>query len=71
MLNKVENIVAKGETAHYEQFLLWPQCFQKSSAAIASKCVYRLERVKTGILPAEMPNTVGDDGNVSLILSQI
>ena len=26
---------------------LWPQCFQKSSAAISSKCVCRWERVKT------------------------
>ena len=25
----VENIVGKGEIAHYEQFLLFPQCFQK------------------------------------------
>ena len=23
-----KNTVAKGEIAHYEQFLLWPQCFQ-------------------------------------------
>ena len=36
MLNKVENIVAKGEIAHHEQFHLWWQCFQKSSAASAS-----------------------------------
>ena len=43
MLNKVENTVAKGEIAHHEQFHLWPQCFQKSSAAIASK--YERERV--------------------------
>ena len=41
MLNKVENIVAKGEIVHDEQFQLWLQCFQKLSAAIASKCVYR------------------------------
>ena len=34
MLNKVENIVTKGEIA---QFNLWPQCFQKSSVAIASE----------------------------------
>ena len=27
----VENIVGKGEIAHYEQFLLFPQCFQKLS----------------------------------------
>ena len=44
MLNKVENIVAKGWIAHHEQFHLWPQCFQMSSAAIASKCVCRSER---------------------------
>ena len=25
----VENIVGKGEMAHYEPFLLFPQCFQK------------------------------------------
>ena len=25
----VENIVVKGEIARYEQFLLFPQCFQK------------------------------------------
>ena len=27
---RVENTVGKGEIAHYEQFLLFPQCFQKS-----------------------------------------
>ena len=36
MLNKVENIVAKGEVVHHEQYHLWPQCFLKSSAAIVS-----------------------------------
>ena len=35
VINKIENIVAKGEIAHHEQFHLWPQCFQNSSAAIA------------------------------------
>ena len=29
----VENIVGKGEIARYEQFLLFPQCFQKLSVA--------------------------------------
>ena len=38
-LNKVKNIVAKGEITYYEQFLLLPQCFQESSAADASKRV--------------------------------
>ena len=27
---KVENTVEKGEIAHYEQFLLFSQCFQKT-----------------------------------------
>ena len=26
----VENSVGKGEIAHYEQFLVFPQCFQKA-----------------------------------------
>ena len=29
----VENTVEKGEIAHYEQFLLCPQCFQKTCTA--------------------------------------
>ena len=28
---RVENIVGKGETAGYQHFLLFPQCFQKDS----------------------------------------
>ena len=35
----VENIVGKGEIARYEQFLLFPQCFQKLSVVDASKRV--------------------------------
>ena len=27
---RVENTVGHGEIAHYEQFLLFPQCFQKT-----------------------------------------
>ena len=27
---RVENTVGEGEIAHYEQFLLFPQCFQKA-----------------------------------------
>ena len=33
----VDNIVGKEEIAHYEQFLLFPQCFQKLSVVDASK----------------------------------
>ena len=29
----VENTVEKGEIAHYKQFLLFPQCFQKNFTA--------------------------------------
>ena len=37
----VENIVGKGEIAHYEQFLLFPQRFQKLCVVDASKWVSR------------------------------
>ena len=30
---RVENTVEKGEIARYEQFLLFPQCFQKACTA--------------------------------------
>ena len=30
LMKMVENTVGKGEIAHYEQFLLFPQCFQKT-----------------------------------------
>ena len=36
---QVENTVGKGEIAHYEQFLLFPQCFQKVCFPGASKSV--------------------------------
>ena len=31
LFDKVENIVGKGENAGYQQFLLFPLCFQKAS----------------------------------------
>ena len=36
-MNRVENIVAKEEIAHYKQYLLLQQCFQNKSAAEAPK----------------------------------
>ena len=33
----LEKNVRKGEIAHYEQFLLFPQCFQKLSCVDVSK----------------------------------
>ena len=53
---RVENTVGKGEIARYEQFLLFPQCFQKACVPGASKgvivyecgshCGVRLEKDK-------------------------
>ena len=37
--NWVQNIVGKEEIARYEQFLLFPQCFQKVSIVDALKRV--------------------------------
>ena len=37
--DQVENIVGKGEIARYEQFLLFPQCFQKQFVVDRSKRV--------------------------------
>ena len=37
---RVENTVGKGEIARYEQFLLFPQCFQKAPRSVKrSHCV--------------------------------
>ena len=49
LLNAVENVVAKGEIACFDQFFLLLQCFQESSAADVSKCVCRWERVNSNI----------------------
>ena len=43
---QVENTVGKGEIARYEQFLLFPQCFQKACFPGASKGVIVWEWVK-------------------------
>ena len=39
LFQPVENTVEKGEIARYEQFLLFPQCFQKACFPGASKGV--------------------------------
>ena len=43
---RVENTVGKGEIARYEQFLLFPQCFQKACFPEASEGVIVWEWVK-------------------------
>ena len=42
----VENTVGKGEIARYEQFLLFPQCFQKTCSADTLKPELVWERDK-------------------------
>ena len=42
---RVENTVGKGEIARYEQFLLFPQSFQKACFPGASKGIIVWERV--------------------------
>ena len=44
----MEKSVGKGKIPHYEQFLLFPQCFQKACFAGASKGVIVWEWVKKG-----------------------
>ena len=45
---RVEKTVGKGEIARYEQFILFPQCFQKACFPEASKDVIVWEWVKHG-----------------------
>ena len=46
----IENTVGKGEISRYEQFLLFPQCFQKACFPGASKGVIVWEWVKDIII---------------------
>ena len=41
----IENTVGKGEIARYEQFLLFPQCFQRACTADTQKPGLVWERV--------------------------
>ena len=43
----IENIVEKGEIAHFEQFHLFPQCFPKAFFFAVLKWVYMQERVNS------------------------
>ena len=47
---QVENTVVKGEIAHYEQFLHFPQCFLQACFPQASKGVIVWEWVKKGCI---------------------
>ena len=43
-----ENVVAKSEIAHFEQFQLFPQCFPKAFSLNVLKWVYMEKRVNAG-----------------------
>ena len=72
---RVENTVGKGEIARYEQFLLFPHCFQKACFPGASKGVIVWEWVKDlycshvkiracmGKAKKRVTNTVVKEGN--------
>ena len=46
---QIENTVGKGEIAHYKQFLVFLQCFQKACFPGASKSVIVLDWVNTNV----------------------
>ena len=50
----VENTVGKREIACYEEFLLFPQCFQKACFPVASKGVIVWEWVKFKIVVCKL-----------------
>ena len=43
VFDRLENIVRKGESAGYQHFLLFPQCFQKGSVRVVKSrdCVVK------------------------------
>ena len=48
IFHMVENIVGKGENASYQHFLLFPQCFPKTSTTGSLKVLtmwYRLKKI--------------------------
>ena len=49
-MNRVENILTKGEIAHFEQFLILSHCFQKPSAAEALASICMRESVKVQLV---------------------
>ena len=61
--NGKKNTVGKGEIARYEQFLLFPQCFQKACFPGASKGVVVWEWVKLPngyfLFQTDLKNTTG------------
>ena len=66
----VENTVEKEEIAHYGQFLLSPQCFQKACFPGASKGVIVWEWVQTKIFFQVMNSSFTKQQNVDSSISK-
>ena len=47
VLDRVENIVGKGQNASNHHFLLFPQCFQKASSSASLKVRIVWERINS------------------------
>ena len=65
---QVENTVGKGEIAHYEQFLLFPQCFQKACFPETSKGVIVWEWIKGQLKENKHLLLLSSDAKEQLIL---
>ena len=55
-LEKVENIVGKGENAGYQDFFLFPKCFQKAESVV----LRTWEQEVAGSVPGSA-NTLSED----------
>ena len=55
-LKLVENTVGKGEITHYEQFLLFPQCFQNACFPGASKGVWDCLKQNSNVKHLQIQN---------------
>ena len=63
---QVENNVGNGEIARYEQFLLFPQCFQKACFPEVSKGVIVLEWVNIPTSPLTETSILYADGQTNI-----
>ena len=67
----MENIVEKGEIAHFEQFHLFPQCFPKAVFFNVLKRVYMEERVNyVSLFPPPPPPTHTHTKKVNVLCSR-
>ena len=62
VLERVENIVGKGENAGYQHFLLFPQCFQKAST---------IGSLKSGLCGKELSHYERDVKYLNEILNEV